>query len=399
MSRAGTVAPPGGGGLGVAGRQATIAALCAVTAAIGLGRFAYTPLIPAVIGAGWFPLAEAGYLGAANLAGYLAGALLGPRLPALVPTRWLLRGFMLAVVAATVACAWPAGFAWFFLWRFVAGISGGVLMVVAAPGALRHVPAARRGMAGGLIFAGVGSGIALSGTAVPLLLAVGLTEAWLGLAALSMLLTAVAWSRWPADDAGAAAAVPAARGPRPPGLLAIALVYGLNAVALVPHMVFIVDFVARDLGRGMAAGAAAWIAFGLGAVAGPLAAGWLADRIGFATAMRATLAVQAVAIGLPWLTQLPAALLASCAIAGAAVPGIVALTLGRVQQIAAAEPRAQRAAWSFVTAAFAVGQAAAAYAFSFALDRGLEYAATFAGAAAILAIALAVDLTSAPGRR
>ena len=108
---------------------------------------------------------------------------------------------------------------------------------------------------------------------------------------------------------------------------------------------------------------------------------------------------QAGAIGLPWLTQLPAALLASCAIAGAAVPGIVALTLGRVQQTAAAEPRAQRAAWSFVTAAFAVGQAAAAYAFSFALDRGLEYAATFAGAAAILAIALAVDLTSAPGRR
>ena len=37
----------------------------------GIGRFAYTPLIPALIAAGWFSPAEAVYLAAANLAGYL----------------------------------------------------------------------------------------------------------------------------------------------------------------------------------------------------------------------------------------------------------------------------------------------------------------------------------------
>ena len=57
--------------------HATLAGLCAVLVGIGLARFAYTPLIPALIDAQWFTAAQAAYLGAANLAGYLAGALLG----------------------------------------------------------------------------------------------------------------------------------------------------------------------------------------------------------------------------------------------------------------------------------------------------------------------------------
>jgi Uncharacterised MFS-type transporter YbfB len=49
------------------------AGLCASLVGLGLARFAYTPLIPALIAAKWFSPADAVYLGAANLAGYLAG--------------------------------------------------------------------------------------------------------------------------------------------------------------------------------------------------------------------------------------------------------------------------------------------------------------------------------------
>jgi hypothetical protein len=41
--------------------------------------------------------------------------------------------------------------------------------------------------------------------------------------------------------------------------------YGLNACALVPHMVFLVDFVARGLGQGIATGSNYWVFYGLGA--------------------------------------------------------------------------------------------------------------------------------------
>src|SRR5262249_40677516 len=114
-----------------------IAGLAAVLVGIGLARFAYTPLIPALISEGWFGQSDAVYLGAANLAGYLAGAILGR-----LKTRWIsrraaLRGAMLVTAVSLLACAWrDLGFPWFFLWRFVSGYTGGIIMVLAAPTAL-----------------------------------------------------------------------------------------------------------------------------------------------------------------------------------------------------------------------------------------------------------------------
>src|SRR5258707_13305044 len=62
--------------------------------------------------------------------------------------------------------------------------------------------------------------------------------------------------------------------------------YGLNALALVPHMVFLVDFVARGLGQGISAGSQYWVFYGIGATVGPLLTGHLADRAGFGPARR-----------------------------------------------------------------------------------------------------------------
>src|SRR6266851_3258344 len=106
---------------------------------------------------------------------------------------------MALVTVAFFACALPLSFAWFFLWRFAAGVAGGALLVLAAPAVLPHVPAARRGLAGGAIFTGVGLGIAASGTLVPLLLRLGLVEAWCGLGTLALVLTIIAWGGWPGE--------------------------------------------------------------------------------------------------------------------------------------------------------------------------------------------------------
>ena len=179
-------------GRDVSGWRATVAGLCASLVGIGLARFAYTPLIPALIAAGWFAPAAAAYLGAANLAGYLAGALLARRMAQHATTAVVLRTNMLLASAAFFACAAPLPFAWFFAWRFAAGVAGGALMVLAAPTVLAHVPPARRGLAGGAIFTGVGLGIAASGTLVPLLLRAGLSATWCGLGALALVLTLLA---------------------------------------------------------------------------------------------------------------------------------------------------------------------------------------------------------------
>ena len=375
--------------------RATLAGLSASLVGIGLARFAYTPLLPVLITAGWFPASQAAYLGAANLAGYLGGALCARPL-----ARWggaprMLRGMMTLVTVAFFACALPLSFSWFFLWRFASGVAGGTLMVLAAPTVLPHVPPARRGLAGGAIFTGVGLGIMASGTVVPLLLQAGLAVTWCGLGVLSMLLTGLAWGRWPADEKAAATPIAAARrAPATGTLRALYVEYALNATGLVPHMVFLVDFVARGLGQGIHAGAQYWVLFGVGAVAGPVLAGLLADRVGFGPALRLALVAQAAAVAVPVVTAAPVGLALSSVLIGAAVPGIVPLVLGRVHELVPGDPDGQRAAWSVTTMAFALGQAAGAYGLSFLFARGGRYTTLFAVGTAALTLALVIDVTA-----
>jgi predicted MFS family arabinose efflux permease len=302
-------------------------------------------------------------------------------------------------------------------------------MVLAAPTVLPYVPPGRRGLAGGVIFTGVGLGIAASGTLVPLLMRVGLVETWCGLGALALGLTVLAWPGWPEPAtcavathvAGAAArytsarAVPGAAWPviqanfpsrwrsassgtgfsalwSKPALTAVYCEYALNAVGLVPHMVFLVDFVARGLGQGLDGGARYWVLFGLAATAGPSLTGIMADRVGFRTALQLAFVLQAAAVALPSFWGGPASLAVSSAIVGAFVPGVVPLVLGRVHDLVPPDGEARQAAWGLATAAFALGQAGAAYGFSFLFVRTGSHVPLFQLGAAALVLALVIDL-------
>jgi predicted MFS family arabinose efflux permease len=388
--------------------RGTVAGASASLVGIGLARFAYTPLLPAIIDAHWFKASTAAYLGAANLGGYLAGALAARLFVKWSSSATVLRTMMLLATIAFVACAFPVSFLWFFLWRFASGVSGGALMVLAAPTILAHVAPSRRGFASGAIFTGIGLGIAASGTIVPLLLGQGLTQTWLGLAVVSLLLTAVAWNGWPRHEPLSAHAH--AHRPSHPDtdhaaqpsiasrskLRALYVEYGLNAVGLVPHMIFLVDFVARGLGKGVDAGAQYWVLYGLGALVGPLLTGHLADRAGFGPALRVAYLLQIAAVALPALGLGPAALMVSSVVVGAFTPGIVPLVLGRANELLAHHPAAQKAAWTRATTSFAVMQAVAAYGLSYLFSAsGGQYLMLFEIGAAALTLGLTVNLFAA----
>jgi predicted MFS family arabinose efflux permease len=314
----------------------------------------------------------------------------------------LLRAMMALATAAFFACASPLSFAWYLVWRLAAGVAGGVLMVLAAPTVLPHVRPERRGVAGGVIFTGVGLGIAASGTVVPLLLRWGLVQTWCGLGIISTALTLVAWNGWPRPPVDLAEVTMA----REPSLertgwtlKTLYVGYGLNAFGLVPHMVFLVDFVARGLGRGLDAGGRYWVVFGVGAMLGPVLAGALADRIGFRATVRLAFTLQAALIGVLALTAAPSWLVVSSLVIGAFVPGMVPVMLGRVHELASPDMRGRTTAWSRATTAFALGQAAAGYSLSFVYARTGDYRTLFALGAAAVALALVVDLTVARARR
>ena len=60
---------------------------------------------------------------------------------------------MVLATLSCFACSVPVSFIWFFAWRFLAGLGGGIIMVLAATVVLPHASRSRRGFVGGVIFA------------------------------------------------------------------------------------------------------------------------------------------------------------------------------------------------------------------------------------------------------
>ena len=374
---------------------AVTAGLCSSLVGVGLSRFAFSPLIPPLVSEHWFAASQAAYLGAANLTGYVIGALISLDLARAIPLRPLLRAMMLVVTASFFASAYQLPFLWFFAWRFAAGCAGGVLMVAGTPAVLEQIPPKRRGLAAGIVIGGVGAGIIASGTLVPLLLAWGLSETWFGLGILSLVLTAAAWRLWPPQRPAEI---------HPSRLLSdrrlsdrsLWMVYAasaLTALGLVPHFIFVVDFIARGLRAGIVAGAHVWIVTGIGALFGAALIGYVGDRIGFRRAFRWSYVVEALAVGLFAFTGDQGVLLMASLVVGAFIPAIVPLVIGRLQEIMPKDSAAQKAAWRRATTAFGIGQAAAGYAYSFIFSQtGGDYRLLFLLGALSFLVALAVDL-------
>ena len=381
-------------------RAAALAGLAASLVGIGLARFAYTPLLPALVEGHWFDADEAAYLGAANLAGYLVGALGGARVMRRLGPGRTTRAMMVLAAASFLACIEPLGFAWFFLWRLLSGLAGGVAMVSASSLVMLQTPAERRGRAGGLTFTGVGIGVVFSGLAMPWLLTFGLSATWAILGVISLAITAIAWplaaepDRAPPEPPAAEAdpaGEPARRRAARKALLAVTLLYGLCAFGLVPHMVFIVDYIARGLERGVTEGAVYWTLFGLGALVGPLSAGRLADRIGFAAALRTLVVLEVAAVAVLVLSEDPIALGLSTFFGGLLAPGVVPVTLGRVRELCGGEEAAKAAAWGRATGGFALGQAVGAYLLAWMFDRTGAYHPLFLAALAAPVAALGLE--------
>src|SRR5206468_9871261 len=97
-----------------------VAGVLSLAVAMGIGRFAFTPLLPLMIHEGQLDLAGGGWIAAANYAGYLAGALTASRV------RWSAERLgtvaLLLTAALTAAMTLPAGaWAWGAM-RFAAGM-------------------------------------------------------------------------------------------------------------------------------------------------------------------------------------------------------------------------------------------------------------------------------------
>ncbi len=376
-----------------------LAAYCGLLTGVGMGRFGYPPLIPAMVEAGWATPTTLHLAGAFNLAGYIVGAgaaLASARAMGVRPAIAL--SAALAIMSfAFSAVPLPA---WLFIaLRALSGATGGVLMIVIPPVIANVVAPSHRGRAGGLAFAGIGTGFVLSGTAVPVFASAGPGAAWLALAACLALASVVMLALLPRSPPPEAArpggAAPAWR--RDPAFLGLAAAYCGSAIGYIPHTLFFVDHVARDLGYGLAIGGWIWVGAGVTAVLAPMVAGLAADRFGYAPVLRVILALMTVGAFIPALTHNLALLALSAMMTAGVMVGLGFSTAGRTREIVGAE--AHTAAWAAQTVAFAIMQAGAAYGFTALLAATGSHRLAFVLAGIIMAGGLGLELATARMRR
>ncbi|WP_081583513.1 YbfB/YjiJ family MFS transporter [Noviherbaspirillum massiliense] len=137
------------------------AALLSLAVAMGIGRFAFTPLFPLMVRDGQLNSEGGAWLAASNYLGYLLGALFAARVRLRPAT--LLALSLLCTVVVTAAVGWTASLPVWALLRFVAGVLSAWALVATSAWGLGWLAFLGRPHLAGVIFAGVGTGIAAVG--------------------------------------------------------------------------------------------------------------------------------------------------------------------------------------------------------------------------------------------
>ena len=347
-----------------------LAGLVALAVAMGLGRFAFTPLLPMMLNDGVLDLPAASWLASANYFGYLLGAMLCTLQPWLwARFRWLpllaysslVRAGLLATGLLTLAMAWQAPAAWPWL-RFAAGVASAVVFVFTSGWCLSQL--ARRGYPalGGMIYVGPGAGIVVSGLFASGMVAWGWRAAtgWLIFGALAFALTALIWHSLRGGDErlaprGAAPARPAGAAPLRHGhaeMGLLTLAYGLAGFGYIITATFL-PVIARAALPGSAWLDLFWPIFGLGVMAGAL----LATRVSPARDFRVLLAVcyflQALGISVSlWSPSLAGFALGSLMLG---LP-FTAITFFAMQEVRRLRPHTAASFMGLLTATYGVGQ-------------------------------------------
>ncbi len=399
----------GGGLLPVAGRGMArlpgngmlpaIGGLCAFVVVMGIGRFVYTVLLPGMMDAYGFGADVAGMMAAWNYAGYLAGVL------AMRGEKPGLRRYVLFVAFLAVSLASTAGMGlartpvpWHAL-RFTAGFASGACFVLCSSIVLDTLAACNRPVLAGLLYSGVGTGIALGGIAAgPLESAGGPAAAWPGMAALCLLPALAACvalrpgvNRIPAGPAPAPDARPDPGQGRRYAILLLA--YFLEGFGYIIGATFLVALV-KSATNSPEIARASWIVTGVAAALSTPA--WrYAARGGYLRMLVSAFLLQGAGALLPVLSSAPAAALASGLLLGGTFMGITMLSL---QYGVALSGRPSAHTVAVMTALYGAGQIIGPFVAGFTA-RGQDFFLAFVLSGASLFVAAGLLLAGGSGEK
>lgn len=290
------------------------AGLLTMFACLGLGRFAFGVLLPPMAEALELDYAQRGFLGTANFVGYLGMVALCPLVARRLGHR-LTVALGLGAIALSMALVGLAGsYAWAMALYTLTGMGSGAANISMMSLVARWFAPGVRGSAAGLIIAGNGLGIVVSGFVAPWLTGLGGWRlAWLALAGLVALCAATAWLVLRNDPADRGLAMLGGRkgeAPQHPAapmpslrsemrlLVHLGCIYAIFGMTYLVYATFFVTTLVDGLGLGQGAAGRFWSWVGFFSLfSGPLF-GRLSDATSRRVGLMAVFALQTAAYGL-----------------------------------------------------------------------------------------------------
>jgi len=345
---------------------------------IGIARFSYALILPSMQSDIGWSHAEAGWINTANAAGYLIGALTASNYIAATSLRHSYAvGIILAVLSVLVT-GLTASLSVLTAIRLVAGLAGALIFVAA--GTIAADIASRYPEKGalliGLLYAGPGFGIALSGALIPSFLEAFGAQSWrlawpllaimaalLGVVSIAFLRNTSISTEWTSRHRHDEFSLY-----RHSVILISYAFFGLGSIGYMTFM-----FAAlRDQGMGIIELSSFWVVLGVSAMASP----WLWKRlIAEARDARAYVTLLVITLAgacIPLLVTGVVAAILSAAVFGAAFFAVVTATTAYVRLHCG--PAGYASAIGYFTAAFGVGQIVGPVGLGFIGDRysGIE---------------------------
>lgn len=307
-----------------------VAGIFSLILAMGVARFAYTPLLPVMQQQAGLGVAEAGWLAALNYVGYLSGALIASLISDLVLKDRLYRiGMVVAVVSTAMMGLTNDPLVWIAS-RFIAGLSSAAGILLGSGLILNWLIRHNHRPELGIHFSGIGLGIASCAAAVWLMNgSLDWREQWFAFTAIGCLLIVPALAWLPAPDTSTVTRSGAAMRDNPPSTLFLSLFMaayfcaGFGYVVSATFIVAIVDHLPGLAGQGTL------VFMAIGVAAAPACINWdlIARRTGELNALILAAVLQIVGILLPVLVGGLVAAIFGALLFGGTFIGMVSLVL------------------------------------------------------------------------
>ena len=321
--------------------------------AMGISRFAFTPILPFMRVDEGMSFAAGGWLASSNYVGYFVGAL-GAAFITRKKKQFVISNVLINVISIMLMGITDSYWIWIVL-RFISGATGGFIFVLTLSIVMDYLATNLLTRWSGYIFSGIGLGIAISGLLVPLFeTAVSWEGTWIGLGIISALFlctTVLLWRNLPVQDS---VKLPKSddtniwRGFMPWLIVA----YGLEGLGYIITGTFLVDII-YNIENLRAFASYSWVVVGLAAI--PSAPLWmhLMSRFSTITMMVIAYSLQVFGILLPVLSQTAWSVLLSAFLYGFTFVGLVTMSTSYGRQLF---PKQSAYVVSMLTTFYALGQ-------------------------------------------